>query len=161
MLGGRIHRPRESHHLLASALIPSLFSDFSFNKLLLSSSCRQSMVPSSAGDKVQAKSPFQKGIAVHQGRGNIQIASSATSHKKGAGAGAGGWLLGEQQVSLSLVCRYGEGHRQAGRRVGQGVAMRKIAGAELEHVRWCLLRHAQLTASCLWEVVGVLLCGLP
>lgn len=75
------------------------------------------MVPSSAGNKVQAKSPFQKGIAVHQGRGNIQIASSATSRKKGAGAGG---LLGEQQVSLNLMCRYGEGHRQAGRRVGRG-----------------------------------------
>ena len=119
------------------------------------------MVPSSAGDKVQAKSPFQKGVAVHQGRGNIQIASSATSHKKGAGWGSGGVLLGGQQVSLSLVCRYGEGHRQAGRRVGQGVVMGKIAGAKFEHMRRCLLKHTQLTALCLWEVVGVLLCGLP
>lgn len=158
MLGDRIHRPRESHHLLASALIPSLFSDLSFGKLLLSSSCRQSMVPSSAGDKVQAKSPFQKGIAVHQGEETYKLLRVLQAIRKELGVGGG--LLGGQQVSLSFVCRYGEGHRQAGRRVGQGVAMR-TAGAELEHMRWCLLKHAQLTALCLWEVVGVLLCGLP
>lgn len=64
MLGDRICRPRETCKLLRDKPhwqgLLSLCSDLSFNKLLLSSSCLQSVLLSTAGDKAEARSPFQK-----------------------------------------------------------------------------------------------------
>ena len=64
MLGDHICGPRETCKLLRNKPhwqgLLSPCSDLSFNKLLLSSSCLQSVLLSSVGDKAEDRSPFQK-----------------------------------------------------------------------------------------------------
>lgn len=64
MLGDRILGPRETHKLLRDKPhwqgLLSLCSDLSFNKLLLSSSCLQSVLLSSAGDKHKPEVLFRR-----------------------------------------------------------------------------------------------------
>ena len=89
MLGDRILGPRETHKLLRDKPhwqgLLSLCSDLSFNKLLLSSSCLQSVLLSSAGDKAQARSPFQKASQSMRGSKTYTCLQVLQTVRKGGG----------------------------------------------------------------------------